>query len=170
MTGIEIVSAAPDRTREIGERLGRLLRTGHVVLLNGDLGAGKTTLAQGIAAGLGVEEYVQSPTFTLVAEHDGRAGCRLYHLDLYRLRDEADLESFGYEQYLDPVDGVSVIEWPERAGAWLPDAFLLVNIEIAGPAERLLRFEAHGGFDADLGSLLNMDESSRSSGERTRTD
>jgi len=70
------------------------------------------------------------------------APIQLYHLDLYRLTDEAELESFGYGQYLAPTDGVSVIEWPERAGDWLPDAYLLVRLEIAGPDRRRITIEA----------------------------
>lgn len=103
------------------------LAEGDVVLLHGDLGAGKTTLTQGIAAGLGVRDAVQSPTFTLVQEHQGRS-LKLYHLDLYRLDDPSELESMGYETYLEPADGVTVIEWPERAGEWLPQAFWLIQI------------------------------------------
>ncbi|MGH2561228.1 MAG: tRNA (adenosine(37)-N6)-threonylcarbamoyltransferase complex ATPase subunit type 1 TsaE, partial [Thermomicrobiales bacterium] len=132
-TPVVVVSQGPDETREIGERLGRLLQRGDVVLLHGDLGSGKTTLTQGIARGLGIHDYVQSPTFTLVAEHEGRgadaAPVRLYHLDLYRLADELELESFGFDQYLAPVDGVTVIEWPERAGDWLPDRYILVRLQ-----------------------------------------
>jgi tRNA threonylcarbamoyladenosine biosynthesis protein TsaE len=157
---LEIASASVDDTRRIGSRLGQLLRQGDVVLLNGDLGAGKTTLTQGIAVGLAVEERVQSPTFTLVAEHDGYGGdggsLRLYHLDLYRLRDDADLESFGYEQYLEPVDGVTVIEWPERAGNWLPDRYLLVDFEFVGPADRILRIEVRGGSKFDVTGLIEQ--------------
>jgi tRNA threonylcarbamoyladenosine biosynthesis protein TsaE len=153
VTAIELITTGEEETRSIGERLGRRLPDGAVVLLNGDLGAGKTTLTQGIAAGFGVEEQVQSPTFTLVAEHQGEDGRKLYHLDLYRLQDEADLESFGYEQYIDPVDGVSIIEWPERAGEWLPEAFLLIDIVIAGPSERRLRFEQRGGLGLELSAL-----------------
>ena len=143
---LTLETESPEQTRALGAAIGRRLRPGDVVLLHGDLGAGKTTLTQGIAAGLGVNEYVQSPTFTLVAEHAGRAvsgaPIQLYHLDLYRLTDEAELESFGYGQYLAPTDGVSVIEWPEGAGDWLPDAYLLVRLEIAGPDRRRITIEA----------------------------
>jgi tRNA threonylcarbamoyladenosine biosynthesis protein TsaE len=158
VSSIELVSTSPEQTRAIGERLGGILRTGDVLLLNGDLGAGKTTLTQGIAAGFGVAEHVQSPTFTLVAEHEGKSGRKLYHLDLYRLHDEADLESFGYEQYIDPVDGVSVIEWPERARAWLPDAYLLIDFTIAGPSERRLRLETCGQRAFDLNALASSSD------------
>ena len=132
--------ASPGAMRELGVELAGQLRAGQVILLNGDLGAGKTTLAQGIAHGLGVAESVTSPTFTLVAEHsvavDERGIETLYHLDLYRLNDPADLDSIGYDDYLAPVDGVSLIEWPERAGNWLPDTATIVEIEYAGPDRR----------------------------------
>lgn len=153
MNAIELVTQSPEETRKLGERVGGLLADGAVLLLNGDLGAGKTTLTQGIAAGFGVREAVQSPTFTLVAEHEGGDGRRLHHLDLYRLQDELDLESFGYEQYIDPVDGISIIEWPERAGSWLPESYLLIDIAIVGPSERRFRLEAHGDFPLELSTF-----------------
>jgi tRNA threonylcarbamoyladenosine biosynthesis protein TsaE len=118
-----------------GRDLAAELQVGDVVLLHGDLGAGKTTLVQGIAAGLGVVEPIQSPTFGLVAEHRGLlhngVAVAIHHLDLYRLDSPDDLEELGYEQYIAPIDGISLIEWPERAEDWLPDRFLLLKI---GPA------------------------------------
>ncbi len=126
-----------------GRAFAQQLSAGDVVLLHGDLGAGKTTLTQGIAAGLGVEETVQSPTFTLVQEHQGRE-LKLYHLDLYRLDDPSELESMGYETYLEPEDGVSVIEWPERAGDWLPQAFWLIQIAHLGGDNRRLTYRFAG--------------------------
>jgi tRNA threonylcarbamoyladenosine biosynthesis protein TsaE len=149
---LDLVSNSAEQTREIGARLGRRLRTGDLVLLHGDLGAGKTTLAQGIARGLGVADPVQSPTFTLVNEHlaggNGRPGdggggpLRLYHLDLYRLAGDDDLDSFGFDDYLAPVDGVALVEWPERAVARLPAAYLLVRLEPLGEGKRRLAIEA----------------------------
>lgn len=138
---VSFVSDSAERTQQVGVDLGRSLRVGDVVLLHGDLGAGKTTLAQGIARGLGVDEAVASPTFTLVNEYDG--GCqdgghlRLYHLDLYRLGGE-DLDEIGFDDYLAPADGVSLIEWPERAGARLPESYLLIRLELAGEERRRL--------------------------------
>ncbi|MGC4190295.1 MAG: tRNA (adenosine(37)-N6)-threonylcarbamoyltransferase complex ATPase subunit type 1 TsaE [Thermomicrobiales bacterium] len=125
--------AFPEAMTDLGKHLGTQLRAGDVLLLHGDLGAGKTTLVQGIARALGVSEPVQSPTFTLVGEHAGRDAVgrplRIHHLDLYRLVDPEELESFGYDDYLNPDDGISLIEWPERAGDWLPERFLLVRID-----------------------------------------
>ncbi len=131
---------------EYGRQLAGRLRAGDVVLLHGDLGAGKTTLTQGIAAGMGVPEPVQSPTFTLVGEHQGTS-LKLYHLDLYRLDDPSELESFGYEAYIAPEDGVSVVEWPERAGDWLPDAFWLISIAHLGGDRRHLSARKVTGLD-----------------------
>lgn len=134
-----------EATRRIGERLARALRPGDVLLLHGDLGAGKTALTQGIGRGLGVADRVQSPTFTLVNEYgaDGRVPgiTHLYHLDLYRLGGPDDLESIAFDDYLAAADGVTVVEWPERAGRHLPDAYLLVGLEIL-PDGRRLTFEA----------------------------
>ncbi len=142
---LRLVSASQQETRDLGEHLGRSLRRGDVVLLHGDLGAGKTTFAQGIAHGLLVDGYVQSPTFSLVHEHEGRDGddepVRLYHLDLYRLSGETELDSFGFDDYLVPTDGISLIEWPERAVDRLPDRYLLVRLEHHGEDQRRLTIE-----------------------------
>lgn len=136
-----------DAMRAYGRSFAAGLRRGDVVLLHGDLGAGKTTLTQGIAAGLGVEGAVQSPTFSIVAEHDGVDAeghpVRLYHLDLYRLAEPQELASLGYEQYIDPIDAISIIEWPERAGAWLPDRFWLLRITHSGIGGRRVERSRH---------------------------
>ena len=127
-------------------RLGRLAQPGDLILLHGDLGAGKTTLAQGIAQGLGVADYVQSPTFTLVAEYEGRTPdgrpILLYHLDLYRLAGDDDLDSFGFADYLAPTDAITVVEWPERAAHRLPAAYLFVRLEHLEADQRRLLIEA----------------------------
>jgi len=143
---LEITSA--QAMHDYGRAFAGQLQAGDVVLLHGDLGAGKTTLTQGIAAGLGVPVPVQSPTFTLVSEHRGTS-LMLYHLDLYRLDDPAELESFGYETYLTPEDGVSVIEWPERTGDWLPDAFWLIRIAHLGGDRRLVTRQRIGDLRED---------------------
>lgn len=130
--------------QQLGRDLAASLTPGDVVLLHGDLGAGKTTLTQGVARGLGIDQPVQSPTFTLVREHEG-SSMRLYHLDLYRLDDPDELEDVGYELYINPTDGVSLIEWPERADDWLPERFLLVQIEHLGGDRRQVTLTQHGG-------------------------
>jgi tRNA threonylcarbamoyladenosine biosynthesis protein TsaE len=136
---------SPAETAAIGEALAGCLRVGDVVLLHGDLGAGKTTLAKGIAAALGVEDVVSSPSFSLVNEYDTRlaaAVTRLYHLDLYRLRSEDDLASIGFDDFMAPADGITLVEWPERASTALPERFLLVEIETMKAGNRRLRIVA----------------------------
>lgn len=138
-----VVIESADAMRQLGSDLAATLSIGDVVLLHGDLGAGKTTFTQGVARTLGIEGPIQSPTFTLVREHDGDS-MRLYHLDLYRLNDPAELEDIGYEVYISPPDGISLIEWPERADDWLPERFLLIHIEHLGGDRRSVQIRAHG--------------------------
>ena len=144
-------------TYELGVRLGRLLHPGDVLALQGDLGAGKTTMAQGVARGLGVEGYVRSPTFTLVNEYDLSSGARLFHIDGYRLgetMDEAMLEAdtFGLDQVLDDPDAIVIIEWAERLAALLPADRLEVALNYVDHAHnaRILTCRARGPRSAVL--------------------
>lgn len=150
----DVISHGPEQTRGLGALVGRLLARGNVVLLHGDLGTGKTTFAQGVARGLKVTDHVQSPTFTIVAEHagagaDGRP-VRLYHIDLYRLETPAAIASFGLEEYLSDPDGVAVVEWPERARRELPEEYLLVELSHMTDAKRNVRLAPYGGCYAEL--------------------
>ena len=127
-------------TRSVGQEIGRLLAAGDVVLLHGDLGAGKTTLTKGIADSLGVAEEVQSPTFTVVAEYRAPQLGRdhwIIHVDLYRVGGESDLLSIGLDDVLDRDDSVVVVEWPERAGRAELPARLLVRIEGKGESRTI---------------------------------
>lgn len=149
-------STSPETTRALGERLGRLLQPGDVVLLSGNLGAGKTALTQGIARGLGVTGPVSSPTFTILKEYEGRIP--LYHFDLYRIEDPDELEALGFGDYF-YGDGVSVVEWAERgeweggegSAAWPEDALrIVIAAEGPGPEERVLRLRVAGPRGAAL--------------------
>lgn len=142
-TDRELIIESAAAMQQLGREIARTLRTGDVLMLHGDLGAGKTTLAQGVAEGLGIDSPVQSPTFTLVREHQGRE-MMFYHLDLYRLESPDELEDIGYEAYIGPTDGVSLIEWPERAGDWLPETFTLVRIDHLGGDRRRVAITAFG--------------------------
>jgi len=108
-----IISKSPEETLVIGEKLGKTLRPGDIVLLFGDLGAGKTTLTQGICYGLGLprEEYIRSPTFTLVNEYKGKYP--IYHIDLYRTDSLEDLENLGLEEIFFG-EGIAIVEWAEK--------------------------------------------------------
>ena len=119
--------------RAYGRALGAALRPPVVVALRGELGAGKTTLAQAIARGAGVREDVTSPTFALVHEYAGRAS-RVYHLDLYRLNGPHELTNIGWDEIVNG-DGIVLIEWPERAGARLARARLDVTLREAPGAD-----------------------------------
>lgn len=151
---LDLISHSPDQTRRFGYHLGRLARAGDVLLLHGQIGAGKTTLVQGIARGLGVEGYVQSPTFTLASEHVGRTAggerVTLFHLDLYRLEGVGDLASFGYEEYFNEPGGIVVVEWPERLAEELPEEHLLIKLEHLADTKRRLAFLLQGSRAQEL--------------------
>jgi tRNA threonylcarbamoyladenosine biosynthesis protein TsaE len=123
---------SPRRTEEIGAELARQLRPGDVVLVAGELGAGKTTLVRGAARELGVSEPVTSPTFTIGSRHRGRVP--VTHLDLYRIEDPGAEEPGLLDDYL-TADAIAFVEWPEAA-AGLLDADFIVEIEHAGGDRR----------------------------------
>ena len=136
-----LASNSEDETRDLGERIGQLLERGDTVLLRGDLGAGKTRLAQGIARGLGVRQPVTSPSYVLMNEYEGRM--RMFHVDLYRIADAEELEDLGLWDHAE--DGCLVIEWPERGLDLLPGDGLEISIhEGAAPGKRLFELEARG--------------------------
>ena len=124
--------AATDR---LGARIAAGLRIGDAVALEGDLGAGKTTLARAILRHLGVADAVPSPSFTLVQFYE-TPRFPVRHYDLYRLRHESEMEELGLEEALD--EGAALIEWPERAAAYLPDAALTVRLEMDDAARSAL--------------------------------
>lgn len=119
------ISRSPETTARIGMMLGAMLRAGDVICLQGELGAGKTCFAKGVARGMGIKEPVTSPTFTLVNEYQG--DLPLYHLDVYRLEGPGDMDDLGYEEYF-YGDGVALVEWAERVQEILPGERLDVII------------------------------------------
>ena len=122
----------------LGERLGNLLKKNDVLILTGELGAGKTTFTKGLAKGLDIHQMVKSPTYTIVREYEGRLP--LYHLDVYRI--EGDADSIDLDEFLFG-GGVTVIEWGHLLGEDLPDSYL--ELEILKEEEgRQLRFNAQG--------------------------
>ena len=113
-------------TEKFGIFLGENLKPGDVVCLNGDLGAGKTTLTKSIAKGLGIDDYVTSPTFTIVNEYYGKTD--LYHIDTYRLDDKIDVDYLGFDEYF-YSDGVTIVEWAEKIREALPEEYMEINIK-----------------------------------------
>jgi len=115
-----------EETGGLGTTLGGLLQAGDVITLNGELGAGKTCFATGVARGLDIIDRVTSPTFTLINEYDGRLP--LYHLDVYRLTGPEELEDLGFEEYF-YGSGVTMVEWAEQVEQYLPAERLDIFIE-----------------------------------------
>lgn len=125
-------TASEEETLLAAEKFASHLKEGDIVLLKGDLGAGKTVFARGVARALGIDAPVKSPTFTIVREYRGR--CKLNHFDLYRITDPDELYEIGWEEYLS--EGICVIEWPQIAEALLPEEVITVDIQYAGKNKR----------------------------------
>lgn len=132
-----------EQTVSFGRRLGNIALPGDVITLAGGLGAGKTTLTQAIGQGLMVPEnyYITSPTFSLLHEYPGRIP--LYHMDLYRLTNEEEIEALGFEDYL-YGNGLTVIEWPDRLGSLLPGDRLDIEISFTSEIGRKAILTQHG--------------------------
>ena len=143
---LTLITHSPDETRVWGVELGRRLEPGQVVALYGDLGAGKTTLTQAIVIGLGSSDLATSPTFTLVNEYRGRAGLRIFHIDAYRLGENAahEAEASGIAELLDDATAVIIIEWPERLVGLLPDDCLVIHLHATDSDANTRRIECRG--------------------------
>jgi tRNA threonylcarbamoyladenosine biosynthesis protein TsaE len=135
----EFTTYSAEETFELAYRIGEAIADAAVFLLEGDLGAGKTVFAKGIGAGLEIDPAeVNSPTFTIINQHNGRM--RMYHMDLYRIEGGVnDVRELGLEEMLGDSSGVVVIEWPERLGAYAITGAYLVNITDLGRDERTIK-------------------------------
>jgi len=140
-TQIAITTSNADETRRVGAAMGRAAQPGGVILLHGELGAGKTTLTQGILRGLGGDDYASSPTFVLISEYKARL--TLYHVDLYRINKPEDTFELGLDEILDG-DGLCVVEWAERALDQFPTERLTVELLRTGEETRSLVIKASG--------------------------
>ncbi|HAS05036.1 MAG TPA: tRNA (adenosine(37)-N6)-threonylcarbamoyltransferase complex ATPase subunit type 1 TsaE [Dehalococcoidia bacterium] len=138
---LNIISHNSDDTISLGRKIGELAMSGDVFLLSGILGAGKTCLTQGIAYGLGINEYTLSPSFVLVRELYGRL--TLYHMDLYRLENIQEIAELGLDDYL-YGRGICAIEWANRGMPLFPEEHLSIEIVYKGDTERQIIFKAHG--------------------------
>jgi tRNA threonylcarbamoyladenosine biosynthesis protein TsaE len=141
MSELEITTTSPEETQELGKHLGGLAQPGDVFLLQGELGAGKTCLTQGIAWGLGIQEYALSPSFVIMRELHGRLN--LYHIDLYRLDNIEESIDLGLDDYF-YGNGVCVVEWPEKAMSIMPAKHLLIKISYLSDTGRRFKLEPNG--------------------------
>jgi tRNA threonylcarbamoyladenosine biosynthesis protein TsaE len=138
----EFFSHSPEQTRRLGMHLGRLLQPGDLICLQGDLGAGKTTLVQGVAQGWGSQDAVSSPTFVLVNVYRRADGAQLSHFDAYRIESLREAEELDFDALLN--QGPLFIEWPERVEPILPSERLWTWLEYETDEHRGMRFAAHG--------------------------
>lgn len=137
----EIITHSPEETERLGETLAELLPLGTVVALRGELAAGKTCLVRGMAKKYARGEIVSSPTFTIVNQYGQNPA--LYHVDLYRLETVSEVRDLGYEELFEP-DGVTVVEWAERAESLLPEKRLDIYLEVIGENDRRLKLVNRG--------------------------
>ena len=127
----------------MGRKIGKALRQGDLVVLFGELGAGKTCLTQGIAVGLDVkEDYVSSPSFVIIKKYRGKFP--LYHIDFFRLQTAKEIESTGYDEYI-CGEGITVIEWAEKIENALPEEYLRIDLIVSGKNKRRILFKPVGG-------------------------
>jgi tRNA threonylcarbamoyladenosine biosynthesis protein TsaE len=139
---LNIISHSEAETFALGEKLAAVIRDGELVVLSGELGAGKTVFVKGLAKGMGInEEAATSPTFSIVHEYIGKR--ELYHLDLYRMTDTIELNEIGWNDYLQR-QGVVVIEWGEKAGEFLPEVYYLIEFNSLNDNEREINVSLTG--------------------------
>lgn len=138
----EFFSHSPDQTRRVGIHLGGFLKIGDVICLEGNLGSGKTTLAQGIAQGWGALDPASSPTYIIVNEYRRADEQRLFHMDTYRLSDAIEADFLDFDRMLE--QGPIVIEWPERIRTILPEETLWIHLTHTGIEHRAMMFEPTG--------------------------
>ncbi len=139
---IDFTSRSPEQTERVGMRLGRLLQTGDVILLNGDLGAGKTTIIRGIAKGWGTIDPVTSPTFVLVNEYYRMDKSILFHMDAYRIGSIWEAEELDLDRML--REGVLLVEWAERIKDALPKECLIINMRWISDEQREIIIKPNG--------------------------
>jgi len=134
----KIITSSPEETKKLGEKIAQSFYPGQVVAMFGPLGSGKTCLTQGICSGLGVKDFVVSPSFVLINEYQGKY--KVYHIDLFRLEKLSEIINLGYEEYF-YGDGICIVEWAEKASALLPEKRMDIHLKILSESEREIRIE-----------------------------
>jgi tRNA threonylcarbamoyladenosine biosynthesis protein TsaE len=140
---MQLKTLSPEQTYALGEKLATYLADGIILCLEGDLGAGKTLFVQGIAKGLKVTEEVTSPTFTIMNMYQGEK--TIYHFDLYRLEVADELQDIGFYEYIEQINEVVILEWPDKFPEELPDEYLWIKISRGtGEDERIFDIRLQG--------------------------
>jgi len=152
---IKVTSQSPTETYELGKAIGTICEGGELIALNGELGTGKTVLTQGIAKGLGIHEYIHSPTFTIINEYSGPVW--LYHVDFYRLQEKDEIDELGLDEYASRK-GVLVIEWANKFLERLPSPRMVVSFKTISELQRELRIHTIGSPSESLSDLLEVIE------------
>jgi len=137
-----ILTRNSKETKKLGKSIGEELLHGSIIALTGELGSGKTTLIQGIGEGIGIISIIKSPSFTIINEYPGPIA--LYHFDLYRLRDEQEIISLGYEEYFYKREGIVAVEWAEKIKDFLPKEHLKIDIQMLSLSERKISLKPCG--------------------------
>lgn len=135
---MKFVTSSPEETVELGKKIGGMLKNGDVIAMQGTLAAGKTTITKGIAAALGIEDTITSPTFCLISEYQGKMP--LYHMDVYRLNGAEDFAELGTDDMI-YGNGVSIIEWSEKIMTELPRKTILLKITTQEDGTRLIEID-----------------------------
>ncbi len=133
-------------TDALARRMGALLQPGDILAYRGGMGAGKTTFTRGLAAGMGIDDWVSSPTFALVHEYRGAKGQQLFHFDMYRIQGFDDLYSTGFFDYLES-GGVLAVEWSEHIEGALPEGTIIIEFEILGEESRRITIKGGHRFE-----------------------
>lgn len=120
-----MITNSPQETYELGIKIGKILKTGMVVCLSGEMGAGKTAITQGIVKGVGIDTYVTSPTYTIINEYDGPIP--IYHFDVFRIEELDELDEIGFDEYL-YGEGIVIIEWASLIKEALPEEYLWIHL------------------------------------------
>ena len=130
---------AVDETHTLAKELAKILTAGNILALSGELGSGKTTFTQGLAKALGIDQRITSPTFLIVKQYrvEKHPSIKtLYHVDLYRIESEADIEGIGLSEMMKDPQGLTVIEWPEKLGKYLPDKRIDIKFKFIDESQR----------------------------------
>ena len=138
---MNFITNTVEETIELGKKIGRSLKPGDIVCIDGDLGSGKTHLTKGIALGLGIDDHITSPTFNIVNEYEGRI--KLYHFDVYRVNDPDEIAAIGFDEYIFS-DAASVIEWSDYIKELIPDDHIQINIANESETRRNINIQFFG--------------------------